>query len=271
MKSELGGLGRKGRAQLSAVLKRAGQIITPTKAATALSLSNGEASQLLAGWCKKGWLSRVRRGVYVPVSLQATTRDVMVDEPWLLAKEMFNPCYIGGWSAAEHWDFTEQIFNSVLVVTNKKVHERKLSLRGVRFQLKTVEKSRMFGTKEIWVQDQKVEISDPSKTIVDVLNDPGIAGGIRMATDFLTRYLRSEHKNYAHLLRYAEQIGNRTVFKRLGFLLEKIGPTETDVIELCKKKIKSGYSQLDPGTPGKILFTRWGLWIPPGWKDKIPE
>ena len=271
MTVDLGGLGKKGRAQLSAVLKKAGGVITATNAASALSVAQNEASQLLAGWCKKGWLSRVKRGIYVPVPLQSSTSDVMVDEPGVLAKRMFSPCYIGGWSAAEHWDLTEQIFNSVLVLTTKKVHKRTLSLRGARFQLKTINGSRLFGLSEEWIQNEKVSVSDPSRTIIDILNDPAIAGGIRTATDILSNYLRSEHKKPSLVKQYADRLGNRAVFKRLGFLLEKIAPEETGLIKLCTTRLKSGYSQLDPGTPGKKLITRWGLWIPSHWKERIPE
>lgn len=268
---ELGGLGKKGRAQLGAILKHATGVITVASAASALSVSGSEAAQLLAGWCRKGWLSRVKRGIYVPVSLQSSTSDVMVDEPWLLAKTMFSPCYIGGWSAAEHWDLTEQIFNSVMVLTAKKVHQRTLSLHGARFKLKTINKSRLFGIKDIWIQNQKVGVSDPSRTIIDVLNDPALAGGIRMAADFLTNYLRSSNKSSSLLQQYADRLGNRTAFKRLGFLLERIAPKEADLTNLCRKRVKSGYSQLDPATPGRTLVTRWGLWVPPAWKERIPE
>jgi|GEM_PF-6032200 len=45
------------------------------------------------------------------------------DEPWAVAQKLFVPCYVGGWSAAEYWDFTEQIFNSTLVVLAKKFIE----------------------------------------------------------------------------------------------------------------------------------------------------
>lgn len=270
MKPKLGGLGKKGRSQLGTVLKRGGAVITVKAAAAALMLPSGEASQLLSGWCKKGWLSRVKRGIYVPIPLQSQTSAVMVDEPWVLAKTMFSPCYIGGWSAAEHWDFTEQIFNSVMVLTTKKVHERTLALHGARFQLKTVDKKRIFGTKEVWLQNQKVEVSDPSRTIIDVLNDPALAGGIRMSSDILSAYLRSTHKNASLLKKYADQLGNTAVYKRLGFLLEKTAPGEVELTELCKAKLKSGYSQLDPGTPGKKLVTRWGLWVPAGWEKDVP-
>ena len=31
---------------------------------------------------------------------------------------------------------------------------------------------------------------------------------------------------------------------------------------VCKKNVKSGYSQLDPAVAGDRLETRWNLWVP---------
>ena len=270
MTLNLGGLGKLDRNRLAAVLKKTGAAITAEQTARILSITEKRARLLLGAWCRKGWLSRVKRGVYVPIPLQSSTTDIMVDQPWVLAQFLFSPGYIGGWSAAEHWGFTEQIFDSVCVLTTKQLHQRKQSLKGVRFQIKTIKTERLFGTKKVWIDNKSVEVSDPTKTVIDIVNDPILAGGGRMMADLFTAYMRSEHKDPALLLAYAEKMGSGTAFKRLGFLLEKLFPSETDLIQMCCKKISSGYSQLDPSNPGKILITAWGLWVPKGWKEGAP-
>lgn len=262
MRSNLAGLGKKERSQLSSVLKNNNGVITPHTAAQALNLKQNLAAQLLARWNKKGWLSRVKRGVYVPVSLQSDTSNVMVDEPWILAKSLFSPCYIGGWSAGEHWDLTEQIYSSTMVFTSKKTTARELNLQGARFTVKTIKSERIFGLKTIWIQNQKIQISDPSRTIVDAFNDPATVGGIRMAVDMLDRYLRSEHKSLELVFEYAVKMKNAAIFKRMGYIFSQHFPNEQNFIQMARKNIKSGYSQLDPSTPGKTLITQWGLWIP---------
>lgn len=264
--NQLAGIGKKERSQLARVLKACGTIITPALAAKAINVDQAKAAQLLALWAKKGWLSRVKQGVYIPVSLQAENPQMMVDEPWILAQTLFGPCYIGGWSAAENWDLTEQIFNSSMVFTTKKVPSHKVNLKGASFVLKTTKQERMFGTKYIWIQNQKVAVSDPTKTVVDGFNDPAVVGGIRMAVDVLIKYLKSEHKNLNLLFDYSAKMKNTAIFKRLGFIFETSFPKEEGFIEKCKSMIKSGYSQLDPATPGDSLATRWNLWVPASMK-----
>ncbi len=270
MASKLAGLGKLDRSRLASLIKKEGAAITVKQAAALLSVHENKARFLLGTWCRKGWLSRVKRGVYVVVPLQSTTPDVMVDEPWVLGQFLFNPCYIGGWSAAAHWDFTEQIFDTTFILTTKKVHVREQALKGVRYQIKTIKKERLFGTKKIWIENKSVEVSDPTKTIIDILNDPILAGGGRMMTDMFTAYMRSEHKSTDLLLKYATQMDSGALFKRLGLLLERIFPNEKELIQNCRLKKRSGYSQLDPSNPGKTLITQWGLWVPKGWKDGVP-
>jgi predicted transcriptional regulator of viral defense system len=268
MKSNVGGLGKKERTQLGLILKSGVAVITPREAARALKIEQGKAAQLLARWNKKGWLTRLKRGAYIPVPIQSQTPEVMADEPWVLAKSLFSPCYIGGWSAAEHWDFTEQMFNSVMVFTSKKIDDRELDLKSARFTLKTIKPERIFGLKTVWLQNQKVDVSDPTRTIIDAFNDPATVGGIRMAIDILEQYMRSEHKNTELLFDYALKMKNTAIFKRIGFVFSQYWPGEKTLTEKFRKAIKPGYSQLDPAVPGKTLVTIWGLWVPPGFKKK---
>lgn len=269
MTNHLLGIGTKERFRLGQILSTGMAVITPKTAAIVLEITQEQAAQFLALWAKKGWLSRVKRGVYIPVALQSQTSDVMADDPWILAKALFTPCYIGGWSAAEHWDLTEQIFNSVMVFSTRKVASRELDLSGVKFVVKTVMSKRIFGTKNIWQGNQKIAISDPTRTLVDAFNDPAVVGGIRMAIDILARYMKSEYKNLDLLIEYSLLMENTAIFKRLGFIFEKEHPSETVFMAIIKKEIKSGYSQLDPSTPGTSLITTWGLWVPDLWKKGI--
>lgn len=263
MKNELGGLREKGRKLLGQLMLASKESFTVAEASKILNISRYRATWLLAMWTRNGWLFRVRRGVYIPIPLQASSTEITPEEPWLIAHKLFSPCYMGGWTAAHHWGFTEQIFNSVYVMTTKKVHLREQNLNGVSFKVKTVLSKRIFGTQTIWSGKVKIAISDPSKTIIDGLNDPAVFGGIRMVADALLIYLNSKEFNQGKLLNYASAMENSAIFKRLGFLIEELAlNSNADIAEFCKTNLKSGYSQLDPDVKGDRLETRWKLWVP---------
>jgi predicted transcriptional regulator of viral defense system len=268
MKS-IGGLSRSSREQLARILRDSKEAITVEQAATSLGISNNEASRKLSRWAQQGWVSRVRRGLYIPVPLESRTPDIALEDPWIVAAELYAPCYIGGWTAAEYWDLTEQIFRSVAVMTASKPRKRNPNIKGSSFVLRTIPKRALFGTKPVWRGSVKVNVSDPSRTVLDMLNDPSVGGGLRPTVDVFRAYLQSSSKDVQLLVSYSERLGNGAVFKRLGFLLERLAPTETSAIETCRSRLSKGKAKLDPSLPAKRLSTKWQLWIPENWKKDM--
>lgn len=222
---------------------------------------------MLSQWSSRGWLSRVRRGLYVPVPLESSTPDLPLEDAWLIAERLFAPCYIGGWSAAAHWGLTEQIFRSSIVITTRRPRARRVEVRGTVFVVRTVRQTAMFGLKPVWRGKQKVQISDPTRTLIDLLDTPSLGGGIRTVVDILKAYLASEHRDPKLLIRYAGQLGNKAVFKRLGFLAAIFAPIEDEIIAECRKRLSAGNATLDPKLPADRLATAWRLWVPRGFSE----
>lgn len=260
---DLAGIGKLSRYRLSEVLRQVrGGCITAMKVAKSLNVSPSQARAFLSSWAANGWLHRVRQGVYTPVDITATSPDQSLIDPWIVATELFAPCYVGGWSAAHHWGFTEQIFESTLIITSRHINMKNQSAGGLHFLIKQLKAEKVFGLKTVWKEQCKVQVSDPHKTVIDTFDDPSIGGGIRSSIDFLQQYLSSPHFNADILLEYAAKMDNRAVFKRLGFVLSKIRPKDTALIEYCRQNISQGNSQLDPGFKGARLVKKWRLWIP---------
>ncbi len=265
----LSGLGKLDRERLSALVRGTKGTITNDQAAPIIGVSPSEASKMLARWCQKGWLSRVVQGLYVPLPLEAAGPDVPLEDPWQIATTLYSPCYIGGWSAAEHWDLTEQIFRSIVVMTTLRPRDRKPVLQGSAYLLTTVAQEKMFGLKTVWRGQTKVSVSDPSRTIIDMLSEPRLGGGIRSVQDMFRNYMDSEMKDMKQLLEYADRLGNGAVFKRLGFLLEKNSPSESGAIDHCLHNLSMGNARIDPKLPAETLVSKWRLWVPEGWKAGV--
>lgn len=261
------GIGKLDRERITTLLRGTQHTISVKEAATLLGLSREHAAKILARWASKGWVSRIKRGLYIPVPLESTTGNIPLEHPWVIAEKLFHPCYIGGWSAAEYWGLTEQIFRTLIVLTTVRPRNRNPVINGTDFLLHTISKQALFGLKTIWQEKIKVSVSDPTRTILDFLIDPKLGGGIRMTVDMLKEYLKSEHKNLPLLIDYAKQLNNSAAFKRLGFLLEQYAPKELDIIEACKKQITISKTKLDPQLDTDKLITRWRLWVPAHWKE----
>lgn len=231
-----------------------------TEAASLLTLSPERCRRLLSYLYSRGWLSRVKRGLYVTVPLGATNPSQWHEDPWVVAAKAFDPCYIGGWSALEHWGLTEQIFRDIVVVTERFVRNSHVEIQETPFRIKHLPASKHFGTRAVWKGQVKINVSDPSRTIVDILDDPAIGGGVRHISQVISAYFEGKHRSDALLFDYITKLDNRVAFKRLGYLLETLQIPAPDLIEKCRLHQSSGISDLDPTvkTPGRIL-KRWRL------------
>jgi predicted transcriptional regulator of viral defense system len=266
----LAGIGKTDRERMAAIIRGTKGTISVKEAAAILNIASADAAKMLARWTKNGWMTRVRRGLYVPVPLESRTADMPLEDPWIIAERLFAPCYIGGWSAAEYLDLTEQMFRTVMVMTLQKPRDRRPKIKDTAFWLRTVSEKALFGLSAVWRGQVKISVSNPTRTIVDLLIDPELGGGIRSSTDMLVNYLRSKSKNLKLLIEYAARLGNGAVFKRLGFLLEKLAPGETAIIDECRTRLTSGNAKLDPKLENTKLITCWRLWVPKRWKELTP-
>ena len=247
---------------LSTLQRESGGIIKIQDVPGILNTSKLVARKLLSRWQKQGWIARIKRGVYLPLPLEADSSERWTEDPWIIATILFDPCYIGGWSACEYWQFTEQVFREVMVFTTQGIRDRNQTILANAFKLKKIVPEKYFGTKTIWKGQMKLKVSDPTRTIVDLFDDPGTGGGFRQATTVLDAYMSSANKNLIQLLEYMQMLGNKSLFNRIGYLFESKYSDENEFIQSCQKNLAKGYSKLDAngGSSGSYL-RRWNLRI----------
>ena len=260
--TRVGGISNYNRQRLGKLHQRSRGPFTTIEAAKFLDLETKGASRLLRYLESRGWLSRVRRGLYITVPLEALQDGEWREDPWVVLAKTFSPCYIGGWSALEYWGLTEQMFRDVFIVTARRVRHRRVDLREVEVRIKVLPESKIFGTRSVWRGQTRVQVSDPSRTLVDVLDDPAMGGGIRNISDVIFQYFDGEYRDDAALISYADILGNHTVFKRLGYLLEALHINADDIVEQCLIRRSAGVTRLDPSVVGSgHVSHRWSLRI----------
>jgi predicted transcriptional regulator of viral defense system len=253
-----------GRAQLIKVLAASGDVVHISDVVTALAVSRTDAAKRLARWREQGWISRVGAGAYVPASIDTLGSDRVLDDAWVLVPALFSPGYVAGRTAAEHWDLTEQIFKDIVVITGQAIRQKRQTRQGFEFTLKHLSADKIFGTKPVWRHHTKVPVSDVHRTVIDMLDDPALGGGIQHVADCLKAYLTRADRSDEKLIEYGERLGNGAVFKRLGFLAER-QPDGARLAELCRDRLTAGNSKLDPALDSRRLVSRWRMLIPQTW------
>lgn len=235
---------------------------TPEQAAVVVNVDPQRVGRLLRHLADQGWVVRLQRGLYATVPLEAEDSRSWISDPWTVAAAVSAPGYVGGWTALHHWDLTDQIFSTVVFVTTRAVPRRQRSVGPVRLELRHRPQKAMFGTRRVWRDGVAVDISDRERTLIDCLDDPSLGGGMRHTTEALTAYSESADQEWQRLIEYGDRLGNRTVFKRLGYLAETLELGDAQLIEDCRRRVTTGVSKLDPAMPRRGPVARgWSLMI----------
>lgn len=255
--SSTAGISASGRSELASVLSDAGRFVTPDNVVRALSVDRRTAAQRLARWAEEGWLRRVRRGLYIPVPVDAHAPGTWSEAAMAVATAVWSPCYFTGWTAANHWGLTEQVFRTTVVKTTHRVRAASVRLLDQDYLLTHATDSEMaWGVESIWHEELRMRIADPARTVIDTFNTPRLGGGIRHVAEILDAYL-NEH-DPERLVDYSDRLGNRTVFKRLGYVAGVLGLGNDALLEACERRLSAGISLLDPDGPDQgVRSMRW--------------
>ena len=255
------GLSGERRKYLARILAAGKGVITIDSAMKILELDREKTRLLLSSLSRSGWLKPIKSGLFVPVPLEADEPDLTEENEFVLANYLYGNCYIGGWSAASFWGLTDQIFLKTWVMTSRAIRKKKETNAGHSYIIRHIPDAYFFGVHTEWIGQDKILISDLHKTVIDFVNfmsDFDLQGLV----DVFREYMKSKHKNLDILIDYAAQSSNRTVYKRIGFLLELYYPQEVDYINVCLQNISKGPSKLAPNLLCDVYMRKWHLYIP---------
>jgi predicted ABC-type ATPase/predicted transcriptional regulator of viral defense system len=251
---------------LIAKLARASKsgVISVIAAARALDSTESSTAIRMARLTRRGWLRRVRRGLYLILPLETEPgHHATAEDPWVLAQQLFEPCYIGGWSAAEHWNLTEQLFRSTLVVTSASVRATNVERLGHAFRLFRAPRARLAaGVAMEWRGKERVAVSGLERTVIDCLRNPELCGGARHLAQILQAYGESPKHDFARLVEIGRHVGLGATWKRLGYLAERLWPNETALLSAARRHVSAGNARLDPSVhrTGRLV-TKWRLFV----------
>jgi len=255
MKYELGRL----EAELIFTLERNERtVFTVDDAREILDASDEVLWKLLHRLNLKGRIQRIKRGHYILIPANAGYLPKWREQVHALADGLLEDYYLGYWTALNHWHMTEQIPRTafIAIMTRRRdfVYDRVVPVHFI-----TIKPHKFFGWTTGETGRHRFRVSDPEKTVIDSFDLPQYAGGVVEAAKALSHDL-----NWKKIIEYADRQGNRTVHKRLGYLIELL---EVDVSKVVLKQLRSGispgYSWLDPTAPHEILKhnSSWNLKI----------
>ena len=213
-------------------------------------VERGSLRVILSRMEDDGLVERLERGKYLVIPLSARKGGYTLNE-FVIGSMLVEPYAISYWSALNHHGLTEQIPSTVFVQTTSRKKKRDLNVFGVRYLIIKISESKFFGVEKVWIDNVSIYITDKEKTIVDCLDRPEYCGGVIE----VAKALNNEVYDYDRLSRYAANMKNSGVIRRLGFLCDHLG------VPIVLPSINSrNYLYLDPAMPKKgVTDSKWRL------------
>lgn len=183
---------------------------------------------------RKRALERIGRGKYVVRPLRTLSRPSAPSAAVLAAALLQGePCYLGGLWALTFHRLTDQQYTSTLDAFLARRHPaRRLGSATIAFH--RVPAARLAsGTETATIEGLSVQVSDPERTLLDVLDYPGIAGGSGEALRMVS--LALPKVSVRKLVEDAAEAGRSSTCQRLGVLLERAGASRRELAALARR------------------------------------
>jgi len=256
----ISGLGKRSSHLLADLAGRGRSIFSTEEAHATLGGSRASTYKLLHDLVQRGWLQSLGKGQYLIIPLAAGPERWYTIHEFQIAHHLAPEGYIAYWTALHHHGLTEQVPRTVWVATPRRRRER--AINGVTYTFVTLRPHKVFGQQPVWIEGQRVSLASLEKSLVDALDHPAYCGGIVEVAKALSTALTERDISLERLSDYADRMGNRAIFKRLGYLCERLPLPVANYAEQWQTMLSAGYARLDPDRPATGTYDqRWRLLI----------
>ena len=198
------GISEKETYLLSTLAKEGKTIIDLKDISRVTDASYGYAKVIANRLRNKKWLIQIAKGKYLISPLSAGTESEYTEHEFVIASNLAGkkPYYIAYWTALNHYGYTEQTPFTVFVATTSRIAST--NVHGVNYKFVTINKTKFFGTRNHFIGNKKIIISDKNKTIVDALDHPEYCGGIEEVAKCL--WNAKDDVSFEKIINYSKKI-----------------------------------------------------------------
>ena len=180
-----------------------------------LDCSYSYAAYILHSLAGKGWLVRIRKGLYqlVPAASGGYPR-----RDWFVLLQAFSGDYYLSFLSAAYLHRLSPQRPLMAQIATPKLVRAQYATRKQGIDQVVIGASRFFGFNTKEEEGLAINVAEPAKSVVDCLHRPDKAGGILEAARVVARgFTRGkDHK----IVQYALRMRNRALVQRLGYLAD---------------------------------------------------
>lgn len=210
----------------------------------------GEVKKRISLLSKRGWLVRIKRGLYVVITDISTLGFSDLSE-LTISQTLNKNSYISFENALQYYSMFDQMLSSIEAVTDKRARNYKVQSKEYRFS--HIKKTLYFGFVTIIVEGKEVIMAEKEKALLDMLYFRSSTYNVDLVLEKLREY--KEKIDFEKLKNYAGLFG-LNIIRQIGFLLDLLKVDTNDLYELQKKR--GGYSKVSANA--SEFNARWRLY-----------
>jgi len=218
--------------------------------------SRQEVKNMVSGLAKKGWLVRIKRGVYVISDI--SSRGTVLLSQLTIAQIINENSYISFEAALQYYGLFDQYLRVITSIGKKKSYTAKFSDWTFKY-IKT--KNNLFGNyKEFNLDGRLVKIATKEKAILDFLTYRRTASNIDLVVEKLKNY-----KGEFDLKKLIEISKNCsiTVKRALGVVLDLAGLNSDEMHKDVEKNKNHSFMT----ATGRVFNAKWRIYIDKRFKN----
>jgi len=195
---------------------RGQRTVTLAELRTELAASEGYARYVAHRLVKKGWLERLRPGLFQLVPADRGREGVGDTHPLTVGAILVEPYFFSYGTACTIHGLTEQVFAEVYVACT--TLRKPEMIRGNRYVFVRVREARFFGYEKTTVLGEPVQMATRERALLDAIDRPRYAGGIGEVSRIVGR--AGPDLAWERLLEFAGRWGESAIVQRLGYFLD---------------------------------------------------
>ena len=158
-------------------------------------------------------------------------------DSFVIASNIIWPSYISGWSALNYHHLTDQIPQTIFVITTRARKKKEIIFNNAKIRFTKVNSKYFFGYKKERYGNYDIFIAEKEKALIDSALLKKIS--FSEICDIMKGNVKNI--NIPLLIEYLIKINNKSLIKRFGFLLDKLNIKNDKLNKLIDFK----YIQLD--------------------------
>lgn len=221
--------------------------------------SKNTASWYIQSYLQKGYIKRIKRDLYVVISLE---NDYAIPNRFQIASHASNDSYISHHSAFEYYGCANQVFYDVYFSTKNRI--KSFSYDGLDF-------CPIISLGEIGVIETNngIRITSIERTVIDSIASFNKIAGLE---ELLRCLLLIPNLDSNNLLESLEMYNRSQLYQKVGYILESFKEDlclPEDFFNKCESKISSSKTYLFEKEDDFVYFERWKLYAPKELKSII--